>query len=202
MKSSSSSSVSLKLVKFVLPALAVAWFGGAVTARAQGTDNRAPTVPAALQVPDGNKVSFHAVGIGVQIYRWTVNPSNPAVGSWVFTGPEAILYDLEGNEVGIHYAYAGPTRPAWQSNSGSLVVGARLAAVTVDSTAIPWLLLQAVITQGPGPFDQTTYVQRVNTVGGKAPATPGTADGQVARVDYMADYYFYRADPSAAAAAE
>jgi hypothetical protein len=201
MKSSLRSSSSLKIVKFALPAVALALLACALPGRAQGNDNRAPTVPAALQVPDGNKVSFHAIGIGVQIYRWTVNP-NTGVGSWVFTTPEATLYDMDGNVVGIHYAYAGPTRPAWQSNSGSLVVGARLAAVTVDSTAIPWLLLQEVQTQGPGIFEPTTYVQRVNTVGGKAPAAPGTTDGQMARVDYMADYYFYRADPSAGAAAD
>ena len=93
-----------------------------------------------------------------------------------------MLYDSDGNVVGRHYAYAGPTRPAWESESGSLVVGARIAASTVDSSAIPWLLLRAVQTEGPGIFEPTTYVQRVNTAGGKATSSPGTADGQVARV--------------------
>src|SRR5206468_943717 len=44
----------------------------------------------------------------------------------------------------------------------------------------------------PGIFARTTYVQRVNTVGGRAPGTAGTAAGQVARVPYTAEYYFYR----------
>jgi len=39
----------------------------------------------------------------------------------------------------------------------------------VDSTAIPWLRLGAVISSGPGVLDDTTYIQRVNTVGGIAP---------------------------------
>ena len=38
----------------------------------------------------------------------------------------------------------------------------------------------------------TTFIQRVNTTGGKAPSTDGAFVGQVARVPYTADYFFYR----------
>ena len=158
-------------------------------AQAQGNDNRAPAVPASLTVPDGNKVEFHAYAIGFQIYTWNGT-------SWGTSVPAAVLYDADGNIVGSHYA--GPT---WESNSGSKVVGARIAAATVDSTAIPWLLLGAVATDGNGILANTTYIQRVNTVGGKAPATAGTSVGQVASVPYTAEYYFFRADPSASASA-
>jgi hypothetical protein len=37
-----------------------------------------------------------------------------------------------------------------------------------------------------------TFIQRVNTVGGLKPAEPGEEVGEVARVPYAADYYFYR----------
>jgi hypothetical protein len=47
-------------------------------------------------------------------------------------------------------------------------------------------------TEGPGIFANTTYIQRVNTSGGKAPSEAGVFVGQVARVPYTADYYFYR----------
>ena len=40
--------------------------------------------------------------------------------------------------------------------------------------------------------DKVSFIQRLNTVGGKAPARPGAFPGQVARVPYTADYYFYR----------
>jgi hypothetical protein len=76
------------------------------------------------------------------------------------------------------------------------VVGARtVPPVTVTASAIPWLILSAVPTDtvGPGIFARTTYVQRVNTTGGLAPATPPTALGQEARVAYTAEYFFYRA---------
>ena len=73
-------------------------------------------------------------------------------------------------------------------------MGAKVAGVTVDATAIPWLLLRAVSADGPGIFARTTYIQRVNTVGGLAPSTPGTAVGQEADVPYTAEYFFYRAE--------
>src|SRR5438105_1875383 len=108
-------------------------------------DNRAPAVPAALQVPDGNKVEFHAYAIGVQIYVCTQSATDPTKFSWVFKAPEAVLYDADGNIVGIHYA--GPT---WETQSGSKVVGQRLAGATVDTNAIAWLLLVARTAEGPG----------------------------------------------------
>src|SRR5262249_43554999 len=154
--------------------------------RAQGNDNRAPDVPSALQVPAGNKVHFHAYAVGVQIYTW-----NGTTASWGSSVPEAVLSDSEGNIVGTHYA--GPT---WESNSGSKVVGTRRASSTnnppVDPNAIPWLKLQAKSTEVPGIFAETTYIQRVNTAGGKAPARDGSP-GEVVRAPYTAEYYFYRA---------
>lgn len=158
------------------------------------TDNRAPQVPESLQVPAGYKVSFRAYAEGVQIYTATLSPSDPTKLVWTFTAPEAVLFDTEGEIVGIHYAYMGPTRPGWESSSGSIVVGARtVLPVTMDPTAVPWLLLDGISSTGPGIFEGTKYIQRVNTTGGLAPSTPPTTLGQEARVPYTAEYYFYRA---------
>ncbi|HEX4684830.1 MAG TPA: DUF3455 domain-containing protein [Gemmatimonadaceae bacterium] len=136
-----------------------------------------------LNVPDGSKVTFHVFGIGVQIYRW-----NGA--SWSFVNPSANLYaDAGGNGlVGTHFG--GPT---WRTNSGSTVVGTVAAngRCTPDDSAISWLLLDAAAS-GSGVFNQTTLIQRLNTVGGIAPAQPGSFVGQEADVPYTADYYFYR----------
>ncbi len=180
--------VSLSKVALVLLAMLGSTLLAYVpTSAAQGADNRAPDVPANLVVPDGNKVEFHVYAEGVQIYVWTVTPTG---ASWVFKAPEATLFanpDRDGAGVGFHYA--GPT---WESNSGSKVVGQRLAGSVVDPTAIAWLLLLAKTTQGPGIFAHTTYVQRVNTTGGLAPATTGISANEVVRVSYTAEYYFYR----------
>jgi len=53
-------------------------------------------------------------------------------------------------------------------------------------------LLKAVQSGGPGIFDRVTYIQRGNTVVGLAPTEPGDFEGDVARVPYIADYFFYR----------
>ena len=154
--------------------------GAGLAALAAGNDNRAPEVPDVIAVPAGNKVHFHGFGVGVQIYTWNGT-------SWGTAVPEAILFHAEG-VVTIHFA--GPT---WQSNSGSTVVGALPPkAVTVDPNAIPWLRLSAKNPEGLGIFAETTFIQRVNTTGGKAPSTEGAFVGQVARVPYTADYFFYR----------
>jgi hypothetical protein len=170
---------TLKSIK-MLAALALA----AMTLTGFAEDNRAPEVPHQLSDPlDGQKVHFHANAIGVQIYRWTG-------ASWAFVGPVAVLYDNDGNVVGTHFAT--PNGPAWQSNSGSFFVGKRIDGVTVDLTAIPWLVLGQVSTGGHGVLNGTTFVQRVNTVGGLAPATPGSTIGEEVEIDYEAEYYFYR----------
>ena len=89
--------------------------------------------------------------------------------------------------VGIHYA--GPT---WESASGSKVVAAVVDSCTPDPDAIPWLLLKAVSSEGPGIFHRVTYIQRVFTEGGLAPADAGDFVGEEARVPYTAWYVFYR----------
>ena len=148
-------------------------------------ENRAPDLPSPLcdrlQVQEGS-VAFHVYALGVQIYRW-----NGA--SWVFVAPAARLYaDAEYHaEVGVHYA--GPT---WESNSGGKVIGSRVESCAPDPTAIAWLLLQKVSSQGPGIFDRVTYIQRVNTAGGLPPAAPGPFVGAEEDVPYTAEYYFYR----------
>ena len=145
-------------------------------------DNRAPEVPTQIEVPDQNKVHFHGFGVGFQIYTWNGT-------SWGSAVPQATLFNDEGNVVAIHFA-----GPSWQSNSGSKVVGALPpdAAVVVDPDAIPWVRLHALTAEGPGIFAHTSYIQRVNTTGGKAPSENGAFVGQVARVPYTADYFFYR----------
>ena len=187
---------SFAKVKWIAPILALLLGACSLPSHAEpGNDNRAPETPPSLQVPDGNKVSFHTYAVGVQIYVATASANSPTGFAWTFRAPEAVLYDADGNIVGIHYAFAGPTRPAWESESGSRVVGARtVPPVTVNSGAIPWLILSAVPTDtvGPGIFARTTYIQRVNTTGGLAPANAPTQLGQEARVPYTAEYFFYR----------
>jgi hypothetical protein len=156
--------------------------------------DRAPDVPAALALPDGNRLLFHADAEGVQIY--TCQASAAAAPAWVFTEPEAELFDRHNHLVATHYK--GPT---WQARDGSTVVGSKLAAAMPDPSAIPWLLLQAASHTGDGLMSKVTFIQRLNTTGGLAPTTGCDAEhvGAMARVDYTATYYFYAASCHAAA---
>ena len=148
-----------------------------------------PALPAGceqLAAPAGNAVAYRVYASGVQVYRWNGT-------AWAFVAPEANLFASANyrGHVGTHYV--GPT---WESNSGSLVVSSGTTAIpcTPDATAIPWLRLTAVSSNGPGIFDGVTYIQRVNTVGGIRPTTPGATVGQEARIPYTTEYYFYKAD--------
>jgi hypothetical protein len=140
-----------------------------------------PTLPSPkLAVPDGNRLAFHLDAAGVQMYTCA------ATGTWSFVAPQANLYNQGGEVVAIHYK--GPT---WQwLEDGSTVVGAKLAAFTPDPTAIPWLLLGAQSHAGEGRMTKVSYVQRLDTVGGNAPAG-GCSAGATANVPYTATYYFY-----------
>jgi Protein of unknown function (DUF3455) len=150
---------------------------------------RAPVLPSpTLAVPAGNRAAFAFDAIGVQIYAC----SKTATGfGWVFQAPEATLYKDNGKATGSHYV--GPT---WEFKDGSKVVGAKVAGFTADPTAIPELLLKAVSHDGDGRMSGVTYIQRLDTVGGLAPASgcdASTPPGTTARVDYTATYFFYEA---------
>src|SRR5262245_38512050 len=156
-----------------------------------GQCHRPPHVDAPLAVAPNEKLTFDAIGIGVQIYVCSQDPVTSTI-AWKFRAPEATLYS-EGNVVGTHYA--GPT---WQSLSGGTVVGHVEASVPApDPTkAIPWLRLSAVSHTGGGPFAKVSSIQRLATVGGLIPTSGCDADhlGQEARIPYAAHYFFYRLD--------
>jgi hypothetical protein len=136
---------------------------------------------AKLAPPQGSKLALRVYASGVQIYRWTGT-------SWGFVAPDAMLSaDAAGKSVvGTHYA-----GPIWESNSGGKVAGTVIDRCTPNPNAIAWLSL-AGVAEGNGIFHRVVFIQRVNTAGGKEPATPGTFAGQEARVPYTTEYYFYR----------
>jgi Protein of unknown function (DUF3455) len=150
-----------------------------------------PEAPEALRPPADQVLALEALATGVQIYECSAGKDQAARLEWVFQAPEAELFDKEGRKVGKHYA--GPT---WESTDGSAVVGeVKARDAGPDPNAIPWLLLSAKSNSGRGVLSQIKSIQRLQTVGGKAPSAPCTRDtaGQVVRVPYKAVYYFYAA---------
>lgn len=150
-----------------------------------------PVVPGPIAVGAGNKVFLVGHAVGVQIYTCAAGTTGFA---WTFVAPRANLYDDHGKLIVTHFA--GPT---WQAKDGSKVVGQVVdgGRVTVDPTAIPWLLLAAVPTASSpgGKLGHTTFIQRIATTGGLAPAAAtcnATTAGNVAEIAYTADYYLWK----------
>jgi Protein of unknown function (DUF3455) len=148
-------------------------------------------IPTELAVPEGNRFAFEYQALGVQIYQ--CKPSMTGDPQWVFTAPEATLYDRQGHEVAQHGA-----GPSWTGVDGSQVIATKLAANSDDTTAIPWLLLQATQRSGTGMFSDVSYVQRLDTRQGLAPTgscDPSATCGNPLRVPYAATYAFYVPKP-------
>ncbi|MFG1642041.1 DUF3455 domain-containing protein [Amycolatopsis sp. NPDC049252] len=163
-------------MKRILVALAVGSLalGGAATASAA---TATPKVPVAVQVPDGNRPLVTYSGDGVQIYGCTN-------GAWALIQPAAVL-SKHGQPVAIH-----SKGPVWTSTVDGSTVGAAAVATSPRDGAIPELLLKANLNSGTGVFGKVTYVQRLNTHGGLAPAGSCTEGAQTA-VHYTADYAFW-----------
>jgi hypothetical protein len=135
------------------------------------------TVPAALAVPAGQQlVATLNVDQGSQVYTCTG-------GAWTLKEPAAVL--KSGTEEFLHTA-----GPQWIStNDGSAVTGATSATVAAPG-AIPQLLLKATAHRGDGLLGSVSYIQRLDTHGGVAPAGSCNAGAQQA-VGYSAQYRFY-----------
>jgi hypothetical protein len=148
-----------------------------------------PSVDASLEPPAGAVLERRLHGVGSQIYVCTATRTDDATTyGWTLKAPQANLFDDACQAVGTHFA--GPT---WEwTVDQSTVKGSKVAGVN-SPTSIPWLLLKAVAHTGTGVFSTITYVQRVDTEGGVAPATGCGADTVDAEqpVAYSATYYFY-----------
>ena len=146
-------------------------------------------LPPPLQVPAGHAVVLESVGSGQITYECRAKKDNAGF-EWVFVGPDAKLTDRQGKQIGRYY---GP--PAtWESTDGSKVTGAQVAIAPAVAGSIPLQLVKANPATGTGNMQGVTFIQRVATKGGVAPATicDTTAAGKKEIVPYQADYIFYK----------
>lgn len=171
-----------------------------------------PALPPDLdEVPPPHEVAFVGHAIGTQNY--VCLPSGPNV-AWTLFTPQATLFRENGQQLTTHFFSPNPdpddnltVRAAWQHSRDSSTVWGRVTDSSSDANfvapgAIPWLTVEtAGVQQGPSGSDvmtEITFIQRLNTVEGGAPATGcsvATDVGKRAFVPYRADYFFY-ADPT------
>jgi hypothetical protein len=211
---------SLFVAFLVLPSLF------APLTRAEAQRITPPATPGAITPPDGNSAFFLGHAVGTQGYVCLPTSAGASTASWTVNAsrPEATLFvNVYGRYVEAVTHFLSPdTNPnqsapnplpfgsaTWQSSfDTSKVWGQTLQSIPAGSDAscpntgaIACLLLQSIGTEtGPsgGSFlTKTTFVQRLNTQGGSAPATGcavPTDVGKQTLVPYTADYYFYEAN--------
>jgi hypothetical protein len=147
---------------------------------------RAQQVPAQIQAPANEQLLLQVHAKGAQVYTCKEGVTQFA---WTLKAPDAQLFDKDGKSFGKHFA-----GPSWEASDGSRVTGKAVAnAPSSDADSIPWLLVNIVSHDGSGVLSRATTIQRINTKGGKAPASGCDAAhaGQEVRVPYSADYLFY-----------
>lgn len=166
-------------------------------------------VPPGLEAPAGHEAFLRLPALGTQNFVCIATTTGM---SWRFTGPQATLFlrifGTPLQQVTTHFLSADPmgtARPTWQHSLDTSRVWGRVLASSIDPAyvepgAIPWLLLEAAATSvgplGGSALARTTFIQRVNTSGGLAPAsgcTDASHIGTQALVPYTTDYVFYRA---------
>jgi hypothetical protein len=208
---------SIALLTFLIAAAAHAQTPATETEAAR-TGLTSPPVPADLQVETGNKVFLIGHAVGTQNYVCLpCDPSTPGCEAGVafslFT-PQATLFNDHGKQLITHFFSPNPfegnlVRATWEHSQDTSRVWAKAIGIATDSTdpqfvrqgAIPWVLLQVKDVgalagpTGGNKLTGTTFIQRVNTFGGSAPAGVCNSPANIgikAFVPYTADYIFYK----------
>jgi hypothetical protein len=207
---------------FVAALMLACTLGTATHAVAQKINT--PPTPARITPPVGNIAFLFGHGVGTQGYICLPTSDGATTAAWNANNarPEATLsVNISGQQAQIITHFLSPDdKPntaapsplpvgiaTWQSSSDSSEVWAQkvntVAAGTdascPNNNSIACLLLQSIGNEegptGGTTLAKTTYIQRLNTKGGLAPAD-GCVDfhdvGKQALVPYSADYYFFR----------
>ena len=176
--------------RLALITLACATLAGCASAPMMSRPFDQAMLPASVQVPAGHKVAMETVGAGQITYECRAKANAMGEHEWVFVGPDARLMDRGGKTIGKYY---GP--PAtWENMDGSRVTATQVAVAPAAAGSIPLQLVKANPAMGGGAMTGVTYIQRVATQGGVAPAMACGAGNVGAKqaVQYQADYIFYK----------
>jgi hypothetical protein len=148
-------------------------------------------LPDAVKVPAGHVVAMETVGVGDITYECRAKANAAGAFEWAFVGPLADLKNRDGVKVG---TYFGP--PAtWALMDGAKITGTQVAVAPLGAGNIPAQLVKANPATGAGALAGVSFIQRVATQGGVAPASlcDSTRLGTKEVVKYQADYVFWKA---------
>jgi Protein of unknown function (DUF3455) len=203
---------AMKLCSIVLLTSFVA---ASASAQTPATGITPPPVPAPVRVDEGNVVFLVGHATGTQNYSCLpCDPSEQGCANGVafklFT-PQATLFNDELEQVTTHFFSPNPfengvIRATWQHSRDTSTVWGKVVGISTDANfvkpgAIAWLKVQVKdvgVLAGPTGGDkltETTFIQRLNTVGGLAPSSGCSSQADIGRqefVPYKADYFFYK----------
>ena len=197
-----------QLVQLLLiPLLMMAWLSSCKKEKQADTSSPAYhiaeseklAIPATVDFPahqNGHTRIMTLYAVGVQKYKAQPKAGTmPVTYEWAFVAPQADLFDVANRKVGTHGA-----GPFWQlSTADSIFAQAFIPARSAPSDTpvnIDWLLLMTKQGKSPtGVFADVSYIQRIATKGGKAPAALPFGASEVAEVPYTAVYRFTKKNP-------
>ena len=144
-----------------------------------------------IKAPSDTEPVLRLAGRGAQVFRCEKRDGR---GVWIFRQPDGELLDGAGKVVGRHGANF-----SFEHTDGSRLLSTIVAHDEAPRpTDLRWLLMSTK-SFGKGAFEGVTHVQRVNTTGGMPPASCDLSHaGRVLRIDFNADFVFYRARATAA----
>ncbi len=180
----------------VLPVLGL--FGCATTesaapAAAAAPAPARPSVPAEIEAPATATPVLQLSAKGTQNYKCQAASAGGA--EWKLVAPDSELF--RAAEPGGEVAGKNSAGPSWTLTDGSGIKGdvaAAKKAASPEAGSIPWLLVPTQSNGQAGGLQGVTFVQRVQTHGGAAPATgcDAASVGAETKVPYTAVYVFYR----------
>lgn len=149
------------------------------------------SLPASIQVPAGNKIALETVGVGEITYECRDKANAPGMTEWAFVGPNAVLNDRGGKQIGKYYGLPA----TWESMDGSKLTAVQLAVAPSSPGNLPFQLVKANPAMGSGMMTGVTHIQRVALKGGVAPASECsmTKKGTKEIVKDHANYIFWKA---------
>jgi hypothetical protein len=188
----------LVVLALALPVAALAQHGGRIDV---------PDVPSNLAMDQGHVPYLQTRAYGTQNYICLPG----AVGvAWKLFGPQATLYPPSAPiQIATHFLSPNPDeqgtpRATWQHSHDGSAVWAKAIQTSTDPEyvapgAIAWLKLEVVGhaegSIGGAQLAHTTFIHRVSTQGGVAPAMGCSTASQLGAfvlVPYSTDYIFYR----------
>jgi hypothetical protein len=148
-----------------------------------------------LPVSGGLSKGLVLEGNGTATYQAEPSASDPAKFVWKLkrTTAELSEFQPDPNVKETRITVRLTEDDVWTAVDGSRIEGSEKKSVRAPvSFSLPWASYDVVKTGGQGLLSGYSFVTRVQTHGGNAPASPPAHVGDSVQVRFAAEYWFYR----------